>query len=76
MSKRAKEVSKFDTFDLLLNICQVLATFNNCSPFTFEMVQANVYVETGQKASYCDVEVLNRDSITAPLGFPSMIYVV
>lgn len=50
MNKSAKEAGKFDAFDLLFNICQVLAPFNNRSPFTFEMVQANVYVETGQKA--------------------------
>lgn len=56
MSKRAKEVSKFDTFDLLLNICQVPATFNNCSPFTFEMAQANCTLKQGRRPNYCDVE--------------------
>lgn len=50
MNESAKGAGKFDTFDLLSNICQVLAPFNNRSPFTFEMVQADVYVETGQKA--------------------------
>lgn len=48
MNKSTKEASEFDTFDSLLNICQVLAPFNNHSPFTFEMVQADS--ETGQKA--------------------------